>query len=188
MRTCLGCNQAFPPEMLLRMISGPDGEVAIDVRQRADGRGAYVCCRRSYIEALFKKRRLTRALRSPGASSSVEALLAQAGEQLQARLLHLMAMAQKSGRVVSGTASVMDALEAERIRFLIAAEDAGAASLEKLTARSGALGIPTYVLRLSRDELGHLLGKGSRSVAAFRDGSLAEEMEKELHRLSALGS
>jgi predicted RNA-binding protein YlxR (DUF448 family) len=64
-RSCLVCRRKRPQLELLRIARSPSGEVRVDPRGGADGRGAYVCrddrgCR----EGLTGKGALARALRT----------------------------------------------------------------------------------------------------------------------------
>ncbi len=43
MRQCLGCREMKPKRELIRVVRSPEGEIALDFRGKASGRGAYVC-------------------------------------------------------------------------------------------------------------------------------------------------
>jgi hypothetical protein len=61
------------------------------------------------------------------------------------------------------------------------AEDISAAIGQKVLDKAGIFEVPCYYLA-SKDELGHLVGKGERSVIGLKTGSLAESLEVELLR------
>ena len=42
MRQCLGCREMKPKRELVRVVRSPEGEISIDLRGKAPGRGAYV--------------------------------------------------------------------------------------------------------------------------------------------------
>ena len=42
MRQCLGCREMKPKRELLRVVRSPEGAIALDLRGKASGRGAYV--------------------------------------------------------------------------------------------------------------------------------------------------
>ena len=63
-RTCVGCGEESPKRELLRVVRSPEGVVRYDPTGKANGRGAYVCARRSCIELARKKRSLYRALKA----------------------------------------------------------------------------------------------------------------------------
>lgn len=42
-RTCIACGKSAPRGELVRVVKAPAGQVSLDARGKADGRGAYVC-------------------------------------------------------------------------------------------------------------------------------------------------
>jgi predicted RNA-binding protein YlxR (DUF448 family) len=62
-RTCIGCRARDEKGLLIRIVArGTD--VAVDSRQQAPGRGAYLHPRLECLEQAVKRRSLGRALRS----------------------------------------------------------------------------------------------------------------------------
>src|SRR5580700_10446725 len=55
-RTCVGCGEhvAMEPGDLVRLVLGPDSEIAVDARGGGFGRGAYVHARRACLERAVK--------------------------------------------------------------------------------------------------------------------------------------
>lgn len=53
-----------PKDELLRIARTPDGRVAADAAQRAQGRGTYICKNEKCLEAAIKKKRIGRNLRT----------------------------------------------------------------------------------------------------------------------------
>ena len=43
MRQCLGCREMKPKVELIRVVRSPEGDISLDFRGKASGRGAYVC-------------------------------------------------------------------------------------------------------------------------------------------------
>ena len=43
MRQCLGCREMFPKRELIRVVRSPEGELSLDFKGKAPGRGAYLC-------------------------------------------------------------------------------------------------------------------------------------------------
>jgi uncharacterized protein len=62
-RTCIGCRSREEKVRLIRIVPR-NGGVAVDVRQREPGRGAYLHPRPECLEQALKRRSLGRALRS----------------------------------------------------------------------------------------------------------------------------
>ena len=62
MRQCLGCREQKPKKELIRVVRSPEGEISLDFRGKASGRGAYVCPNRDCLKKAAKARALERAL------------------------------------------------------------------------------------------------------------------------------
>ena len=62
MRQCLGCREMRPKRELMRVVRSPEGEVHLDLRGRANGRGAYVCPDPDCLKKAVRSRALERAL------------------------------------------------------------------------------------------------------------------------------
>lgn len=62
MRMCVGCREMKPKAALRRIVKSPEGEIAIDLKGKAAGRGAYVCLSAECLAKAQKSRALERAL------------------------------------------------------------------------------------------------------------------------------
>lgn len=65
MRQCLGCREMMPKKELLRVVRSPEGEVTLDFRGKAPGRGAYVCHNMDCLKKAIRSRALERAFGVP---------------------------------------------------------------------------------------------------------------------------
>ena len=61
MRQCLGCREMKPKRELIRVVRSPEGEISLDFRGKASGRGAYVCPKPECLKKAIKTRVLERA-------------------------------------------------------------------------------------------------------------------------------
>ena len=61
MRQCLGCREMKPKKELIRVVRSPEGEISLDFRGKANGRGAYVCPDPVCLKKAIKARALERA-------------------------------------------------------------------------------------------------------------------------------
>ena len=62
MRQCLGCREMKPKPELVRVVRSPEGGVSVDLRGKAPGRGAYVCCSADCLKKALRSKALGRAL------------------------------------------------------------------------------------------------------------------------------
>ena len=61
MRQCLGCREMKPKKELIRVVRSPEGEIHLDFRGKANGRGAYVCPNTACLKKAMKSKALERA-------------------------------------------------------------------------------------------------------------------------------
>ena len=61
MRQCLGCREMKPKVELIRAVRSPEGDISLDFRGKASGRGAYVCPDAQCLKKAVRARALERA-------------------------------------------------------------------------------------------------------------------------------
>ena len=61
-RQCVGCREMKPKKELLRVVRSPEGEISLDYKGKAPGRGAYICPDAACLKRAAKSRALDRAL------------------------------------------------------------------------------------------------------------------------------
>ena len=64
MRTCIGCGKKKEKEHLIRIVSGPDGQIRTDAKAVADGRGAYLCRDAECLQRAIRTKALNRTFRT----------------------------------------------------------------------------------------------------------------------------
>ncbi len=62
MRQCLGCREMKPKKELIRVVRSPEGEISLDFKGKASGRGAYICPDNACLKKAIKAKALERAL------------------------------------------------------------------------------------------------------------------------------
>ena len=62
MRMCVGCREMKPKQSLIRVVRPPEGEVFIDRKGKASGRGAYICPSRECLLKAQRSKALERQL------------------------------------------------------------------------------------------------------------------------------
>ena len=61
MRQCVGCREMKEKRELIRVVKSPDGDVSLDFKGKAPGRGAYVCHNPECLKKAIKSKALERA-------------------------------------------------------------------------------------------------------------------------------
>ena len=59
LRQCVGCREMKPKKELVRVVRSPQGEISIDTKGKAPGRGAYVCPSQQCLQRLGQPYRST---------------------------------------------------------------------------------------------------------------------------------
>ncbi|MBE6944840.1 MAG: YlxR family protein [Ruminococcaceae bacterium] len=62
MRQCMGCRERKPKKELIRVVRSPEGEVGLDFKGKAPGRGAYVCPSLECLKKAIRSKALDRNL------------------------------------------------------------------------------------------------------------------------------
>lgn len=61
MRQCLGCREMKPKKELIRVVRSPYGEISLDFKGKASGRGAYICPDSACLKKAVKAKALEKA-------------------------------------------------------------------------------------------------------------------------------
>jgi ribosomal protein L7Ae-like RNA K-turn-binding protein len=101
--------------------------------------------------------------------------------KLEERIASYIALANKAGKVVSGSDSVDDSIRKQKAGLVILASDVSADIGQKVIRLAARFSVPCYQV-LSRDQLAGLLGKGLRSAVAIASGGFVEAVTRELER------
>jgi len=80
MRQCLGCREQKPKRELIRVVRSPEGDISLDFRGKANGRGAYICPDPACLKKAIKAKALERALET----AIPEEIYAQLTAQMEA--------------------------------------------------------------------------------------------------------
>lgn len=75
LRTCVECQQVRPKRELVRVVRSPQGEIDVDEKGKAAGRGAYLCRSRGCWERALARERLDHALKTKLTAEDRERLL-----------------------------------------------------------------------------------------------------------------
>jgi len=72
LRTCIGCRKKAPKPSMIRLVCMAEG-IRMDIRQRLEGRGVYLCRNRACVERGLKAKSLAYALRIPASRQKMVA-------------------------------------------------------------------------------------------------------------------
>ena len=61
-RQCMGCRERKEKREMIRVVRSPEGEISLDFRGKAPGRGAYICPKMDCLKRAIKAKSLERSL------------------------------------------------------------------------------------------------------------------------------
>ena len=181
MRQCLGCREMKPKRELTRVVRSPEGQVSLDARGKAPGRGAYVCRSAECLKKAMRSHAIDRALGVTVPQELYETLRLEM-EALPDRFADddVRALARKGGNIVLGEEQAGAAARASRARLMLLASDAGGHTVRRAKSFVAGTAQPLLTLPYTRDELGDALGTTSCAIAAITDVQLALAFVKTL--------
>ncbi len=185
-RTCIVTRQKGDPGTLLRFVVAPDGTVMFDVRRRLPGRGAWLMGQASVVETAIKRKAFARAFkRDVGVSGS---LPAEVDELLLKDALQSLALANKAGQVVAGSAKVQGALGDGKVAALLHATNASPDGSRKIEASArraaGETSSPPVVQMFESHQMDLALGRANVIHAALLIGGASDAFLERAARLS----
>jgi predicted RNA-binding protein YlxR (DUF448 family) len=166
---------------LLRFVLAPDRTLVPDLQSRLPGRGAYTCCSESCLRTAGTRKQFARAFKGEVITGSPDELVGRVAGLMEERIASYLALANKAGKVVSGSDSVVDLLARHAPGIISIASDISPDIGEKMVYSANRAGVAHFSL-FDKEKLGALLGKALRSVAAVERGGFSESILKELER------
>ena len=180
-RSCLACREVKDKKSLLRFVLAPDNTVVPDLQQKLPGRGVYTCLKGSCLTRAAQKKQFSRGFKGEVLGAEAEVLMRQVTEKLEERIAGYLCLANKSGKIASGSDQVTDKLKKGDVGILIIATDISTDIGQKFRGIAKLKGVACMAL-FTKDRLGELIGKELRSVLAVLDsgfiGPISLEMEK----------
>lgn len=129
-RMCIVTRESGDPDMLIRFVAGPDGNVVADLKRQLPGRGCWVKAERALIDKAVTKKLFARALKADVKASAD--LGAEVERLLLGQLAGMMNMARKAGQFITGGMNVDKAVRAGAALAVFHAADAAADGVRKI--------------------------------------------------------
>lgn len=181
-RTCLGCRESKDGDQLIRYVLSPDSELVPDLDGKLPGRGAYTCMKAACLAAAVKQRQFSRSFKREIRVPQPEEMVAMVSGLLHDRILGLIGLANKAGKLTGGGSMVADAIRGPaKPGLVLVACDVSEAIGEKIIVLSGHHGIPCRSV-LTKDEFGAILGKAPRSAISVKPGGFVGQLIRAIDR------
>ena len=180
-RSCLGCRSVRDKSELLRFVLAPDRTLVPDLKAKLPGRGAYTCLKADCLKKALTKKQFQRTFKGEVTTLPTDEMVRLVADRMAEHMENYLALANKAGKVVSGTDTVLDALRRQNAGLVILAEDIAQDSARRVCDLAERIGVPCRTLA-NKDRLGALLGKEFRSVVAVLHGSFVAVLLQEITR------
>jgi len=173
-RRCALTRVRRPKDELIRFVLGPDGVVVPDIKEKLPGRGVWLTAAHDKVADAGKRNVFKRSLKAE--AKVPEGLAAQVDRLLTDAAVSALALANKAGEAVFGTAKIEEAIAKGRILALIHAREAAEDGCRKLDGKflgmRGETPVPA-VSAFTADELGLASGRTNVIHAALIQGGAA---------------
>ena len=183
-RTCVGCGERAEPHEMVRLVLGPNGEVAVDAAGGAFGRGAHV---HPSLDCVTKacKFGLSRSFKTAVKATSEE-LSTEIAAAYMRRAVGLLLAAKRAKTLTVGADETLAALMQHPKATVVIANDA--ASIVKRTEIAGAIAEGRACTWTNKAGLGRMLARDEVAVCAVIDVAMAEALRHALGVASAVRS
>jgi len=178
-RICLGCRTTRDKKDLLRFVLAPDRTLVPDLLAKLPGRGAYTCLNHACLRNAAQRKQFARAFSGDVVYDGADRLIEQVVTLMEERIGSYLALANKAGKVVSGSDMVMDLVKKRKAGVVFIATDISADIGAKVIDLAKRYDVPQVAV-FNKDRLGAFLGKGLRSVAAIEQSGFIETVTKEI--------
>ncbi len=169
----------------MRLTLSPGGELLVGLEEGLPGRGAYLCPSWGCIEGALKGKTLQRAWRRKPSPPDAAALASTIEEKLSQKVLSLLGMARRAGRLQLGWRAAEGALKKGRACLLLAVGDPPARKVKAFRGLAQKRGVP-FALFEREESLRAVLGRKGVRFLALSERGMAEAILTRLRQREAL--
>lgn len=178
-RKCIVTGEVKDKSQLLRFVFTPDRQIVPDLYKKLPGKGVYVSNSYRVLAQAISKNAFTKVLKK---NVKVNAELLQTVENvLHKNALNAISLAKKAGSVVIGMDKVLEALKADKVKFILEASDAGEDGQKKLSRYTEEM---TVYRLFSVEELDKALDKVNTVYLAFLKQEMSKMIQDNFEKLS----
>ena len=162
---------------MIRVVRTPSSSIEIDLYEKLPGRGAYICPDRKCIERALKRKILAHALREDVIIPDAEDFFNTLKNRLEEKILSLLGISRRSGKLVSGIESVLREASRGSVFLIILANDVPENLSKKILDYSEKMLCCRFSLK---EKISKALGEKERSVVAIRNFEFAKKIGNEI--------
>lgn len=186
LRRCAVARAELPPEALIRFVTDPSGTVVPDLSRKLPGRGVWVTCERTAVEAAQKTGAFARSLKRQ--VNVPQDLPERIDALFLGRVLNALSLANKAGSVTTGAEKLEKLLDSGRAVALLHGAEGTAEGRRKLDRKFAAIqrdkGLPAPIVDcLTIEQLSLAIGRANVVHAGLIQGGATERLLSEAERL-----
>lgn len=181
-RTCIYCRTPRTKNELLRFVLSPDRVLVPDLLGKLPGRGAYTCLTASCVRGAAEKKQFGRSFKGEVREADAAGLIAQIRVRMEERIASYISLANKAGKVSSGTDTVLEQMKGKAPGFLFVAADISTDIGQKIIFQADKTGVD-YCTLFDKEKLGALIGKEMRVVVAIEVSGFVSPLKQETAKL-----
>ena len=179
----MGCRKTKDKSELIRIVKTPLNSIEIDLNMKLPGRGVYICPEKDCVKKTLQKKVLSSAFKEEIDTPEVNEFFERLKKRLEDKIVSLIGISYKSGRVSSGRTQVKEEMIKNNICLIIFTEDASTDLSDKIKKYCDQKKIRYYWFSLKQNVSKALAGK-ERAVLGIKDMRLAKTIEKNIETLN----
>ena len=166
---------------MLRFVLSPERILVPDILNKLPGRGAYTCMAKSCLKAAADKKQFSRSFKEEVRDADAAGLISQVTVRMEERIASYISLANKAGKVISGTDMVSDKMKNHTPGLLFIASDISVDIGLKVKGQADRSGVEYCCF--DKEKLGALIGKGLRGVVAIEMSGFVKPLKQEIAKL-----
>lgn len=186
-RTCIATRKEKTPDEMVRFVLDGQGNVTPDLQRKLPGRGVWVSARHCDVDLAVKQGLYSRGFRK--AVTADQGLPELVDRLLEQQALGLLALARKSGALVSSRSKVETMIRSGAASVVVHCQGASGDGRQKIDRLIGHLEEPVSVFEAFDGEaLDKVTGGGNTVHLAIADSGIADKVAQALEKLVAYRS
>lgn len=178
MRKCVGCRRSFPKTQLIRVVKKSNGQLAVDLKQAMDGRGAYVCRSVSCVSKAQSRNLLAQAFHLNPKPDIYLALAESVHDSGSHDISRLLGFAVRARKAILGHMAVSQSIKQGQLCLVIVDGDHPGETQKQIEALAQRSHTDLLWYHHTSKSFDRVVGKANCRCAGITDKQFASELKK----------
>lgn len=174
LKKCLVTKSHYPRDEMLRFVVSPTGQLVADLSEKLPGRGYWIKSKSSLVEKALSQNLFEKVTKQKLDTEYVST--DQINHQFERRLMHILGLAKKAGRITNGYEKIVARLPRARNAALIMGREGGTNG-DKLLQKSKPFEID-IAQPLTTEQLSASIGKENTVYLLLEDRRFKQDFMK----------